>query len=52
MALKFYIDGEYYDEDNARVSVFDYGYLNGDGVSEGIRAYHNSVFRLKEHVGR
>lgn len=52
MALKIYIDGQFYDEDNAKISVFDHGYLYGDGIFEGIRAYHNSVFRLQEHVDR
>lgn len=52
MGLKVYLDGKFVDEDEARVSVFDHGYLYGDGVFEGIRAYYNSVFRLKEHVDR
>lgn len=52
MGLKIYIDGKYYDEENAKVSVFDHGYLYGDGIFEGIRAYHNSIFRLQEHVDR
>jgi len=34
------------------VSVFDHGLLYGDGVFEGIRAYHGRVFKLKEHVDR
>ena len=36
----------------AKVSVFDHGYLYGDGVFEGIRAYGGHVFRLKEHFER
>jgi branched-chain amino acid aminotransferase len=50
--MKIYIDGEYYDEANAKISVFDHGLLYGDGVFEGIRAYNGRVFRLKEHVDR
>jgi branched-chain amino acid aminotransferase len=50
--MKIYIDGKYYDEDNARISVFDHGLLYGDGVFEGIRVYHSRVFRLREHVAR
>src|SRR5438876_1267296 len=50
--MKVYIDGKYYDERNARVSVFDHGLLYGDGVFEGIRAYNGRVFKLKEHIDR
>ena len=45
-----YIDGEYYPKDEAKVSVFDHGYLYGDGVFEGIRAYNGRVFRCEEHI--
>jgi len=34
------------------VSVFDHGFLYGDGVFEGIRAYDGRVFRLEDHVRR
>ena len=50
--MKVYIDGKYYSEQNAKISVFDHGLLYGDGVFEGIRAYNGRVFRLKEHVER
>ena len=50
--MKIYIDGKFYDEKNAKISVFDHGLLYGDGVFEGIRAYHGRVFKLKEHVER
>lgn len=50
--MKIYIDGKYYDENSAKVSVFDHGLLYGDGVFEGIRAYHGRVFKLKEHIDR
>jgi branched-chain amino acid aminotransferase len=50
--MKVYVDGKYYDEANAKVSVFDHGLLYGDGVFEGIRAYNGRVFRLKEHIDR
>jgi branched-chain amino acid aminotransferase len=50
--MKIYIDGKYLDERNAKISVFDHGLLYGDGVFEGIRAYHGRVFRLKEHIDR
>lgn len=50
--MKIFIDGQYYDENNAKISVFDHGLLYGDGIFEGIRAYNGRVFRLKEHIDR
>jgi branched-chain amino acid aminotransferase len=50
--MKIFIDGKYYDERNAKISVFDHGLLYGDGIFEGIRAYHGCVFKLKEHIDR
>jgi branched-chain amino acid aminotransferase len=47
-----YINSKFVPEDQASVSVFDHGFLYGDGVFEGIRAYDGRVFRLKEHVKR
>uniref|UniRef100_A0A7C2EJT4 Branched-chain-amino-acid aminotransferase n=1 Tax=Ammonifex degensii TaxID=42838 RepID=A0A7C2EJT4_9THEO len=52
MGLVIYLDGEYVSEDKAVISVFDHGLLYGDGVFEGIRAYHGRVFKLKEHLER
>ena len=49
---KIYIDGEFFDEANAKISVFDHGLLYGDGVFEGIRFYGGRVFRLDEHLER
>ena len=47
-----YIDGKYVPDNQAKISVFDHGFLYGDGVFEGIRAYNGKVFRLKEHLDR
>ncbi len=47
-----YIDGKFYPKPEAKISVFDHGLLYGDGVFEGIRAYNNIVFKLKEHIDR
>lgn len=47
-----YINGEFFPESQAKVSVFDHGFLYGDGIFEGIRAYHGKVFKLKEHLDR
>ena len=50
--MKIYIDGEFYEKEDAKLSVFDHGLLYGDGVFEGIRIYNGRVFRLKEHLRR
>ncbi len=50
--MKIFIDGKFYGEHDAKISVFDHGLLYGDGVFEGIRAYHGRVFKLKEHIDR
>jgi branched-chain amino acid aminotransferase len=47
-----YLDGKFVPEEEAKVSVFDHGLLYGDGVFEGIRAYHGKVFRLEAHLER
>ena len=47
-----FLNGEFVARDSARVSVFDHGYLYGDGIFEGIRAYNGRVFRLDEHLDR
>lgn len=52
MGLIIYFNGEFVDEEEAKVSVFDHGVLYGDGIFEGIRAYNGRVFRLDEHIDR
>lgn len=52
MSVLVYVNGEYFPKEKARISVFDHGFLYGDGVFEGIRAYNGRVFRLKEHIDR
>lgn len=50
--MKIYINGKFYDKEDAKISVFDHGLLYGDGVFEGIRSYNRLVFKLKEHIQR
>jgi branched-chain amino acid aminotransferase len=50
--LLIYIDGEFYPEDEAKISVFDHGLLYGDGIFEGIRVYNGRIFKLDEHIER
>ena len=52
MGLKVYINGEYVDKNDAKISIFDHGFLYGDGVFEGIRSYGRLVFKLSEHIDR
>jgi branched-chain amino acid aminotransferase len=52
MNLKIYIDGNFVDQAEAKISVFDHGLLYGDGVFEGIRFYNNRVFRFEAHIDR
>ncbi|GGB48881.1 branched-chain-amino-acid transaminase [Fictibacillus barbaricus] len=47
-----YVNGEYVLKDDAKVSVYDHGFLYGDGVFEGIRVYNGNVYRLDEHLQR
>ncbi|PKP59372.1 MAG: branched-chain-amino-acid transaminase [Candidatus Altiarchaeales archaeon HGW-Altiarchaeales-1] len=50
--MKIYIDGKFYDKEDAKISVFDHGFLYGDGVFEGIRAYNGKIFGMDEHIDR
>ena len=50
--MKIYLNGKLVDKADAKVSVFDHGFLYGDGAFEGIRSYNARVFRLKEHIDR
>jgi branched-chain amino acid aminotransferase len=47
-----YLNGEFVTKENAKVSVFDHGFLYGDGIFEGIRVYDGNIFRCKEHLDR
>lgn len=52
MSLQIYISGQYFDKENAKISVYDHGLLYGDGVFEGMRSYSGKVFRLEAHLQR
>jgi branched-chain amino acid aminotransferase len=47
-----YVNGRFVDKADATVSVYDHGFLYGDGVFEGIRCYNGRIFKLTEHVDR
>ncbi len=52
MGLKVYINGKFYEKEDAKISVFDHGLLYGDGVFEGIRCYNGKVFEIRAHIKR
>jgi branched-chain amino acid aminotransferase len=52
MPIKVCIDGSIHDERDARVSVFDRGFLYGDSVFEVMRTYHGVPFARDEHLTR
>ena len=50
--MQIYIDGQFFSEEEAKISVFDHGLLYGDGIFEGLRFYEGAVFCLEEHIDR
>ena len=50
--MQVYLDGRVVDASLARVSVFDRGFLFGDGVFESMRALDGRVFRIDRHLAR
>lgn len=51
-SVLIYLNGELLERSQAKVSVFDSGFLMGDGVWEGLRVYGGRVAFLKEHLNR
>lgn len=47
-----YLNGQFVSSDQAVVSIYDHGFLYGDGAFEGIRAYNGKAFKLCEHIDR
>jgi|TARA_R100000388_G_scaffold95023_1_gene85658 branched-chain amino acid aminotransferase len=47
-----YVNGELFPRNEAKISVFDSGYLVGDGVWEGFRLHKGVLVFLKEHYDR
>jgi len=50
--MNIYFNGKFVEKKDAKVSVFDHGFLYGDGAFEGIRTYKCLVFKLQEHIDR
>lgn len=49
---KIFLNGSFVNADRAKISVFDRGFLYGDGLFETMRAYWGEVFRLEDHLDR
>ncbi|MFN9711817.1 MAG: aminotransferase class IV, partial [Alphaproteobacteria bacterium] len=50
--LRIYVSGNLVPRDQARVSVFDAGFVLGDGVWEGLRLHHGRLLFLETHLER
>lgn len=50
--VEIYINGEFFPRSEARISVFDSGFLVGDGIWEGIRLHHGRFAHLDRHLDR
>ncbi len=51
-SLVVYMNGEYVPEDQAKISIFDYGFLRGDTVYDTTSAWNGWIFKLNAHVDR
>ena len=50
--IRIDINGEFFAREEARVSVFDSGFVLGDGIWEGLRVHHGKVAFLDQHLDR
>jgi branched-chain amino acid aminotransferase len=50
--VQIYVNGEFFHRSEARISVFDSGFLVGDGIWEGIRLHHGQFAFLDQHLDR
>lgn len=50
--MLIYLNDRFVREEEAVVSVFDHGFLYGDGVYETIRSYGSQIFMRDQHLAR
>ena len=50
--VKIYINGDFHNRENAQISVFDSGFLVGDGIWEGLRLHNGKFAFLDKHLDR
>jgi len=51
-SLVVYVNGEYVPKDQARISIFDFGFLRGDAVFDTTSAWNGRIFKLSAHLER
>ena len=51
-SIKININGKFFARKKAKISVFDSGFILGDGCWDGIRLHNNKLLFLKEHLKR
>jgi len=49
---KIYINGKFYAPEDAKISVFNWSFIYGDGVFEGLPMHKGRCFRLMQHLDR
>lgn len=52
MGKFIFLNGQVVPHEQGLVSVYDHGFLYGDGAFEGIRTYGGRIFKLEEHIAR
>jgi len=52
MAATVNVNGRVFDQDHAVISVFDHGFLYGEGVYETLRTYNGQPFLFDRHMRR
>ena len=50
--IKIYINGHFYNRNDAKISVFDSGFLLGDGVWESFRLHNGHLCFINQHIDR
>jgi branched-chain amino acid aminotransferase len=50
--IKIYINGEFFGRNDAKISVFDSGYLVGDGIWEALRLHDDVLVFIEDHLDR
>ncbi len=50
--MQIYLNNKFYQSEKAKVSIFDHGFLYGDGIFETLRTYNGKVFKIDEHIER
>ena len=47
-----YVNGEYFKAEEAKISIFDQGFIFGDGVYDTFVVKNGGIFKLDQHVNR